>query len=273
MQWDMFMGLAAQYSNVKDDKLFLVQYYTHIPELTLLASVNKVNKLRNLLKHNGIIPAKIEIEDACAIGQMFFTENTQLIFKVGFDEVSMMNLVVNDRIREFLLEGEQLLKEKNFEKTAVAIAKAYFHLLLLLDARNPIEEDYSVYETQGDLLIKDWEFYAKGVEEMFEGQEEVFTEEKTEDGYVRITEGMYAIASRYKNNFNRIFESLDILSYGVDYKAHRKYKSFMPIVISCRDDYTDYQVAMRMNSKERLVEDNIIFAIDFVLNFALKLQG
>src|SRR5258705_9198103 len=75
---DMFMNLSAEKKGTKKD-LFLMQYFDVIPELTLKPSIDKINKRRNGLKHNGIVPGKVEIQDTCSIAKIFFEENTRII--------------------------------------------------------------------------------------------------------------------------------------------------------------------------------------------------
>ena len=64
---DMFMNLVAEKKGISkknSQKMFMMDYFDVVPDLTMKASVNKINKRRNSLKHDGIIPGKIEIEDS-----------------------------------------------------------------------------------------------------------------------------------------------------------------------------------------------------------------
>src|SRR5687767_11789056 len=96
---DMFVQLAAQKKNIKrKGQTFLMNYFSLIPELTHEASVKKINDRRNSLKHNGQIPAKIEIEESRTIASLFFEENTKIVFGVEFKDISLFDLVVYPKV-------------------------------------------------------------------------------------------------------------------------------------------------------------------------------
>ena len=135
---EMFMNLVAEKLGIKKGKqnIFLMDYFDLIPELTLKASVNKINKRRNTLKHDGIVPGKVEIDDTCSIAKYFFEENTKIIFDKDFNQVSIFDLITFDKVREFLKAADALYEEDKFEEAADEVAKSHFHLLQIEKSLN-----------------------------------------------------------------------------------------------------------------------------------------
>ena len=70
-----------------------------------------------------------------------------------------------------------------------------------------------------------------------------------------------------------IFECLKILTLGLDFKKYNLYRSFMPQIMSYEPEKDIYKIGIRVNVPPNIyIKENIQFAIDFVLEFALKQQ-
>jgi hypothetical protein len=270
---DMFMNLAAEKKGIKksrNQKMFLMEFFDLIPELTLKTSVNKINKRRNTLKHDGIVPAKVEIEDTCSVAKYFFIENTEIIFEKDFNEISIFDLITFDKVRELLKSANSFYKEENLVEAAEAIAKSYFHVSVINESLAKTVKKNPWYEGTDITLIKNGKFFVKGVEPLYEGQK--FKESKTADGYVEITEGVAALHYDYQKAFSYIFQSLSIYESGLDYKKCIHFSSFMPVVYSYNTETKYYKIGFRPDHPKNITKENILFAIDFVMEFALKIQ-
>jgi len=268
---DMFMNLAAEKKGIKKTgNTYVMNYFDLIPELTLKASVNKINKRRNTLKHDGIVPGKVEIEDTCSIAKYFFEENTKIIFDRDFNEVSIFDLITFEKVRQFLKAANNFYEDDKLETAAEAIAKAYFHLLLIEESltKNVVENPW--YANTNKWLINDDKFFAKAFEPFLEGQK--FKEPKTPDGYVEISEGVASLQQANQKAFSYIFQSLRVFALGLDYKKYNHYESFMPIAYRHNIETNKYTLAVRPHHPRGMTKENILFAIDFVTDFALKIQ-
>jgi hypothetical protein len=271
----MFMNLAAEKKGVNKGQA-LMQYFTDIPELTLKPSVDKINKRRNGLKHNGIIPGKVEIQDTCSVAKLFLEDNVNIIFSKDFNDISLFDLIDHQNVRRFLKEGNALLEKAEYKLAATEISKAYFHLLLIEDSFNKSSNNNPWYNSQSQPIIEDGKFYTQAFEIFFEGQEELFKEPKTKDGCVEITEGAAAIAVKNNKAFSYIFQAIRMLSLGLDYRKYNFFTSFMPRTFAYKTKEDKYEVGIPFNTKtepdKHLIKENIEFALNFVLEFALKLQ-
>jgi hypothetical protein len=268
---DMFMNLVAEKESITKGQ-FLMQYFDSISYLTLKSSVDKINKRRNSLKHHGIIPGKIEIQDTCSVAKVFFEDNVKIAFNIDFNEISLLSLVNYTDVRNLLIAADSFFKTDELKNAANETAKAYFHLLLIHESSNRGEIKNPWYGLESQPLLKEDKFYTKAMETFFEGQEDLLKEPKTENGYVEISEGVAAISYRTNNALSYIFQVLRIFSLGLDFKKHSYYMSFMPTVISLNKESNKYTIGIRVNSSETLSKENVLFAMEFVTDFALRLQ-
>ena len=270
---DMFMNLSAEKKAIKSRGLFLMQYFDHIPELILKSSVEKINKRRNSLKHDGLIPGRIEIEETCSIAIIFFKENTPKVFDIDSDSITLFSLIDYDDIR-IPLETAQAFLENGDHKNAIkSISIAFYHTTIQDRKLQKGEIENPLNKANINPIIKDWKFYTQQMEPLFEDQELVFTEHKTEEGYVEISEGLASIAYRTNNALNYIFDSLDLLRAGVGYRQYRYFESFMPKTYPNRKKPEQLDVLVKMSNKNRqFTKAEVEFAIQFVLDFTLKLQ-
>jgi hypothetical protein len=268
---DMFMNLAAEMKGISKG-MYLIQYFDAIPDLTLKSSVNKINKRRNNLKHDGIIPGKIEIQDTCSVAKIFFEENVKIIFNKEFIDISLFTLISYDKVREFLQQGNALIDANDFKSAARELAKAYFHLLLVEESLNKKKNKNPWYDSEMQPLIKDGKFYTKAFEKIFEDQDEIFKEPKTDKGYVEISEGVASLTYNFNKAFSYTFQSLRIFFLGLDHRKYNHFTSFMPQAVSYNSEKDEYQIFVPLNYPNELTKDNLTFAIDFIMEFALKLQ-
>lgn len=133
---ELFLILGAETldATVKD-KMFILDYWNVIDQkmedkkLSLKASFKKLNQVRKSFKHYGITPSKEEIESFRRIIRNFFDENTPIIFGIEFDEISLIDLVQIDVVKEILVEVQNLEKELKFKKSLIRLGEAYWILI------------------------------------------------------------------------------------------------------------------------------------------------
>ncbi|MDQ7910798.1 hypothetical protein RB614_40535 [Phytohabitans sp. ZYX-F-186] len=74
--------------------------------LTSMRGMDRLNRARNDLKHNGVAPSASTIELAVADTATFMVATTQAVFGVEYAEVSMVDVVGQSRVREALRDAE-----------------------------------------------------------------------------------------------------------------------------------------------------------------------
>lgn len=255
---DLFNQLSADYLNKSDkekkaasnknsNKLFMMEYFDLIPELTLKPYIKRINDRRNALKHNGEIPSSISIEESKVTTRLFLEENTESIFKLNFDDISLISLVQNSEVLNFLKQAEIYLKEENFSKTAEEAAKAFF-VLTYIDPSGDYWEDDLKYYLKKRIRIPNIPNEARSLGRDFENTFKI-----------------------YNDNLETLSGSLLIISLGIDYRKFAKFELFTPRIGKKYIEPVEY-FAYYNSMEKKLNAENCKFLISFVLDCALKVQ-
>ena len=129
---ELFLILGAETLNAAvREKMSILDYWNVINQqmedikLSHKASFKKLNRARINFKHYGITPNKEEIESFRILTRNFFDENTPIIFSIEFDEISLIDLVQIDVVKEKLVEVQNLNKESKFRKSLIRLGETY----------------------------------------------------------------------------------------------------------------------------------------------------
>lgn len=251
---DFFVQLSAEYYGIKStEKLFLMDYFNKISSLTMEASVGKINKRRNNLKHNGQIPAKSEIEESKITTTLFFEENTLLIFKLDFNEVSLTNLIIYKEVRNHLYEAELNISKNKKLEAIKEIAVAFFELMNIEEDfrnRNGLSNPEGIVSGEQMLRILD--------EAIFDGNK----------SKLRKDINFQKIIELYDKNFDKLGNYLKVLSMGIDYRKYKKFTLVTPFVYKNSDN----ELNIGSVNIEIATNENIQFMQEFVLDCAIKFQ-
>ncbi len=239
---EMFLKLAAEKENVKSDNLKFIEYWEKIPTLTLKESMARLNMQRVNLKHKGVLPAKQDLEISRVNTTDFFEQNTPLLFGVQFRDISMLNLVSYETVRNFLQCAYKDLEENKHEKAA---ENAGFAFAELINCYEKSKKD--IYRRSpfffGDEL-KWWSMSSTGIGEI----------DKKFD--------------QLKKGFEAITEATKIICLNLDYRKFMKFKLLTPhITRTANGNYFASNIGDAILSKA-----NLEFCIDFVVESAIRLQ-
>lgn len=211
---ELFLQLASEQLNVGRPKLDFLQYWDVIDpalapnRLAQKESTRRLNNARIALKHHGTLPANLAIEQLGANTTSFFEENTALLFQVVFSEVSLIDLVLIDDVRDKLREAETVLAVDDHETAMVATAVAFAQLLDHVEDRY-----YARYRRSpfwfGDSFEFDKSFFRNRA---FRHSEQ----DRFEDKLVETIEAMQ--------------RAMRILSLGLDYSKYTKFRLLTPAV-------------------------------------------
>lgn len=105
--------------------------------LPLTAKVLEINKARVNFKHYGILPATSEAIKYQEYTRQFIIEATRAFFNLDFDDISLADLITDDKIRTRLKEAETLLKEGSIDKSIKLCAEADYFVMRKLDVVFP----------------------------------------------------------------------------------------------------------------------------------------
>jgi len=237
-----------------------MQYYGPMNDLTLQASVKKINDRRNNLKHNGLIPAKIEIDDSEATTSLFFKDNTQIVFGIDFDTVSLAQLIADQVVRDFIITAEGFFAKGDYKETIICVAKAYYKLENVHRLDLTKETSHNFWEP---------EFFYVTPEATNEG--ELFIQNPFDkDNKVKIDETLLVLNHIYKQNFGFLFTAINNLTLGVDYRDIVRFKRIVPNVLATTSEGN--MITARILNEDQLTKEKAAFTLQFIVDFALKVQ-
>jgi hypothetical protein len=265
---DWFMNLACLKRSISDSKkiellnanrgnkkqkmmVALMDYFSILPDLQIASEVEKINKLRNSLKHDFVLPARVGIVESISTASVFFETNTKIVFDLNFSEISLTDLLSNSSAKNYLKNAETNIQEGKLENALEDIAKTY-HEIIKID----------------DQLFKyKWAFWSSNYKKLYP---------RIKFGYGRQEENFTSLASSVKEmaedvnvNISRIDESIKVLSLGLDYRKYRKLMSLIPSVYETSKGLI---ISSKPKYEKKELPANTQFAFDFVLECGLKIQ-
>jgi hypothetical protein len=266
---DWFMNLACLKRSISDSgklellnanrgnkkqkaTIALMDYFIILPDLQISSEVEKINKLRNALKHDFVLPAKVGISESINTSSVFFETNTKIIFDLNFSEISLTDLLSNSSAKSYLKNAESNIQASKFESAFEEIAKAY-HEIIKID----------------DQLFKDkWAYWSSNYKKL--SSHRINTDfGRQEKNINSLAKNVKEIADNININLGRIDESIKVLSLGLDYRKYRKLMSLIPFVFESPNGLI---IASKPKYDKKELPANTQFAFDFVLECGLKIQ-
>src|SRR5258708_24531689 len=166
--------------------------------------VKKSNDRKNNLKQNGLIPAKIEIDDSKATASLFFKDNTQIVFGFDFETVSLAQLISDQAVKNYVLAAEGLLAKSNYKEAIISVAKAYYTLESVQRAGLSKGGSHNFWERELFYMLP--EMTTKGewfIQSPFDNAE-----------MIKIDETLLAINHMYRQNFGLLSTAISNMTLG-----------------------------------------------------------
>jgi len=241
--------LAEEFGFTKTKNIGFIKYWELISQkgtnLPLKTSMEKLNTARVSLKHSGLIPSKIDIEFFRAITTEFFEETSESIFKMKFKDISIVDYIKFDKVKNYLKLAESKFNEGNKKETLENLALSFHYLLNDYEESARAEFNYSPFSF--------------GRLEFLTGLSEIG----------QFSRNIYESINTLKNSTIKMQNVLRVISFGIDYIKYIKFNSITPII--CYSLKSKEPVAGSINEEE-ISSDNFEFCRDFIIESALKLQ-
>lgn len=235
----------------KLDSLYLMDYFKLIPELKHQIKIKKINDLRNNLKHKFIIPSKQDILESLESSTDFLIDNTNEIFKLDFNKISLIDLINNLELK-ILLKNAVELKEKNEkEDCLIQLSRAFYELLQLDRGYLRKEKKFSYMDIYS-------------IPHLHIPQTSKIPEIITLQRYIR------SIVDSYNRNFQELNDSMKVFALGIDYRQYLKFKSIIPATNIKRSD-GEY-VTLKPRNIENINIDDLDFCISFLFECTLEVE-
>ena len=131
---ELFLQLTSEHLDIGKEGLKFMEYWDLISkkldiELSQKESMRRLNRARVSLKHHGTLPSKLDIEAFRASSTAFFKENTPIIFGVDFSQISLIELIQYEGVKNKLKNAEKLAKENKIEEALDKVALAFTELI------------------------------------------------------------------------------------------------------------------------------------------------
>lgn len=189
---ELLMILYAKSIDVKIDNIPFMGYWEEIKkkaekdknivELEHKCQMRKLNEIRVNIKHKGIFPDSDEINDCQVYTKSFLELHFEKCFGVNFNELSLVNLIEDEKLRKMLKDAEELILNDEYKESINLSEKAFTQLIDKYDKSKLVFDSAHIYSEVSALLY--------------------------EDQYLSII----------NQRFETIFESIIILSHNINFK-------------------------------------------------------
>lgn len=218
------------------------------------AFIKRINDLRNQLKHATIFTDHKQIPNLYIETEIFLTDFTKLIFGISFNDISLIELISDNGIKNFLLDAQNKIQENQLQKAMWSIGKAFYeleHSLTKVEGKyggNILEAHHDV-----DYLIKYMAQIGGAEPDMC------------------LKENLKEIAT----DINRIQEEVQniktILSLSVDLKEYTYFKQHMPHVSKINNGEIGTPEFWIPDEEREIGVDYKLDIVRYCLNFVIEL--
>jgi len=261
---EMFLKLLSEHKGLNSSKYNFMDYWTNVPELTLKESMRGLNARRVNLKHKGLIPAKSEIEISRVNTIDFFEQNTENQFGIKFEDISLIELVSNERVKEYLKKGEEFKDSDESVWSVVNCAYAFNELLhsYLENKVHRVGDPVSFWSgadiDSPELIYKKEQHLAT----FYSGYSD--TSKKLYDDFKELEK----YHTTLNNGLSDLNEFAKITALGINYKEFTKFKILTPEIMRTNENEL---LSLGMDGRY-ISKNNYDFCLNFVINSAQKLQ-
>lgn len=250
---ELFLHLSAETLNVNlPQYIRFMEYWEKInndligKELTQKISMSKLNTARVSLKHKGNYPNPEDIEYFRVNTQNFFEENCPTIFGIEFAEISLLNLIQDEEVKEILEKAQNEFSNDQYKESLENIAIA-FHILLENYKENKKVYGKSPFDIGDDLDRK--KFFARARH----------NDNEIIDSVIKTVQ--------------RIQEVLKIIILNLDYRKYLKFRLLTPERVVYAKDVRFSTIWLSKIDKTDFKKEDVEYCINFVIESALKLYG
>ena len=215
-------------------------------ELSQKVSMERLNNARIALKHHGTLPAKLEVEAFRASVTAFFQDNTQTVFGLPFDNISLIDFVQPDEAKEKLQVAEKHLDKNEIEDAMNNVALAFRTMLNDYEGRKKGKSSRSPLLQGGDLRdLKSLVAYDGGS-----------------------SSGVLNVIIR---SLDAMQQDIKMLALGLNYRRYAKFRMHTPQI---HQMFGRDPIFSRRDSSDSIqtTPDDVRFCIEFVIETSIILQ-
>jgi hypothetical protein len=216
---------------------------TVLPEAV---AMRRLNAARVGLKHQGLIPSKVDMEGYSLTVASFFSSATSDVFGVDFDRVSMIDFVEPQECRDLLIAAEGLRDSGNFSMAAAKLSRAFKKMI------SHYAEDSSGYR--------------KSVFDFHQSLSQAMWSLNSRSGVSRqVTQELQRALS---TTLEPMQSALLILGLGLDFRRYANFQALMPTV-----RYTDNGEIGQIIGGDQLTKQDLDSCMNYVIDSAIILAS
>jgi hypothetical protein len=248
---EMFLQLLCERYDAGENKLDFMKYWELLTPkgivVTQRETMRRLNAARRTLKHQGLLPAHIELEGFRAATTNFLYENSAQFMGIPFDRVSLVDLVPDDDVKIQLRLAEERLAAGKFADAMGEIAVAFYSLLDMHRDRPSPTIRPSGTPFRIDQLVPTFRMPSSRMGKSM--QPEAMT---------LITD----FSSSVEKMGNGLVEALTIVAYGLDFDRYLLFKSCSPVVHRFPGGPKKIQWLIEWHSGPEVVQECLEFVVD-----------
>lgn len=130
---ELFLTIIADKCDLKSDSISFMGYWDVLAakgiQLPYKEEMRRLNKCRVMIKHDGRFPSEIDIKRALSSADLFVRNVIESVFGTTYDELSLLQFITFDSVRQLLAEAQDLLNRKDFSGCIEKAAEAFSVLL------------------------------------------------------------------------------------------------------------------------------------------------
>jgi hypothetical protein len=256
---EAFLQLASERYQAGENKADFMQYWALLAaksiEVPERETMRRLNAARRGLKHQGILPAHIELEGFRAAVTNFLYGSTPILFGIDFDKISQVHLILDTAAREKLEEAYAALATNDHLTTLGSVAVAF---ILVQRAHNqtlalmfPPHTPASLRQRASRSVFSN--FAVRNIETTF-GNE--------------LARSIQQINESSSRSIDVLSEAIEIIGYGLDFRDYMLFKSHIPVVHQIIDGSMTIDWIREPTPDAEVVRK----CVDFVVDVAVRLH-
>lgn len=218
---ESFLQLACERYNAGENRADFMRYWDLLAEKAVTVpqreTMRRLNAARRGLKHQGILPAHVELEGFRAAVTNFLYDSTPVLFGIDFHKVTLVHLIADTEAREKLEEAFRALAAHD-HRTALGSAGIAFILVQRALHRNRAVAFPPNMPTSLQARASGGGFVDFAVHDL----------ERTLG--TAVGRSVLTIAERNNRAVEVLSEAIELISCGVELKDYIMFTSYTPAV-------------------------------------------
>jgi hypothetical protein len=256
---EMFLLLACRrYGAKSTKKMEFLQYFDLLSgtgvQLTQFPGMRTLNSARVALKHEAIIASTLEIEGIRATTTNFFLENTEKVFGVSFEKISLASLINDPDILQHVISAEEWISQNNLRDTLASLQCA-FTLSLRKYELNAKDNSHQIfgYTLRGSVRRYLSPFLPSNLARGLTGEAASAAKD---------------IANAVQNMASAYGDAILVIGYGLDFHTYLLFKANAPVAHEMADGDIHIEFLNKPTEDLKLVKK----CLDFVVDTAIRLK-